>query len=77
MAAAKAPVDIPDLLEEVGDDVEGKFPVGVAGMEEVLEDENTEELEDEIADVVAAAASTRLKIIFEVASLPLVPVVVI
>jgi hypothetical protein len=68
IAAARAPVDIPDLVEFVGDDAEGELPVDVVVVDCVLEDDETEELvEEDFADVVAAAAWTRVKVIFNVA----------
>lgn len=78
MAAARAPVDIPDLVEVVGDDMEGKLLVDVGVVDCVLEDDETEELiEEYFADVAAAAAWTRVKVMFDVAWLPLLSVCVI
>jgi hypothetical protein len=56
------------LVEFVGDDAEGELPVDVGVVDCVLEDDETEELvEEDFADVVAAAAWTRVKVIFNVA----------
>ena len=67
IAAARAPVDIPDLVEVVGDDVEAKLPVDIRVVDCVLEDDKTEELiEKDFADVVTAAAWTRVNVMFDV-----------